>query len=276
MIVLPDFYDSFACKASSCRHTCCQGWEIDIDEVTAGNFLSMSGQLGCDLRRCVEEVNGQYSFILTEDEACPFLRNDKLCRIILEAGEEAIPDICYNHPRFFKMYGDCELGGIGLSCEAGCELLLRKAPGYMLDGQQMKFAELMEKLGVEYIAYDEQRKIDASYYDWLLEVMTKTEPIDDRWSQELMVLKKKRDELLVRLSLREKPRQLAWVYDYIAYRQLDEAASGIVFAYAQVMTDFVFVEAAATGDFPEALRRLSEQVEYSTENVDVIMKYISL
>ena len=29
--VVPDYYADFACVAGACRHTCCVGWEIDID-----------------------------------------------------------------------------------------------------------------------------------------------------------------------------------------------------------------------------------------------------
>ena len=28
----PDFYGKFKCTAEKCRHSCCIGWEIDIDK----------------------------------------------------------------------------------------------------------------------------------------------------------------------------------------------------------------------------------------------------
>ena len=31
----PGYYKRFACIASKCRHSCCVGWEIDIDPETA-------------------------------------------------------------------------------------------------------------------------------------------------------------------------------------------------------------------------------------------------
>ena len=31
LTVRPDFYDDFHCLASACRHSCCVGWEIDVD-----------------------------------------------------------------------------------------------------------------------------------------------------------------------------------------------------------------------------------------------------
>ena len=32
LYVRPDFYDDFHCLAAACRHSCCVGWEIDVDE----------------------------------------------------------------------------------------------------------------------------------------------------------------------------------------------------------------------------------------------------
>ena len=32
MLVYPDYYPEFRCSASACKHNCCIGWEIDIDE----------------------------------------------------------------------------------------------------------------------------------------------------------------------------------------------------------------------------------------------------
>ena len=39
----PDFYDRFRCRAAACRHSCCKGWEIDIDENTLDLYRSLKG-----------------------------------------------------------------------------------------------------------------------------------------------------------------------------------------------------------------------------------------
>ena len=49
-------------------------------------------------------------------------------------------------------------------------------------------------------------------------------------------------------------------------------AAAAVARYAQDAAQFVFLTAAVSGDLPEALRRWSEQTEYSTENVDLLMQ----
>ena len=33
-IVMPDYSIGFQCIAGKCRHSCCVGWEIDIDDDT--------------------------------------------------------------------------------------------------------------------------------------------------------------------------------------------------------------------------------------------------
>ena len=48
--IKPDFYDDFRCIASACRHSCCAGWEIDIDEDTADYYAELSDAIGGELR----------------------------------------------------------------------------------------------------------------------------------------------------------------------------------------------------------------------------------
>ena len=31
---VPDYFDEFECIAGRCRHSCCAGWEVEIDEKT--------------------------------------------------------------------------------------------------------------------------------------------------------------------------------------------------------------------------------------------------
>ena len=32
---MPEFYPAFRCRAGTCRHSCCRGWEIDVDDTSA-------------------------------------------------------------------------------------------------------------------------------------------------------------------------------------------------------------------------------------------------
>ena len=123
---VPEYYFDFKCIAHRCSHTCCAGWEIDLDEDTLRSYAGVSGSLGQKLRESIaREPDGSAHFILQgPEERCPFLREDGLCRLILELGEGSLSQICTDHPRFLNSIGPREEMGLGLCCEAAAELVL--------------------------------------------------------------------------------------------------------------------------------------------------------
>ena len=124
---VPSYYTRFSCLAGACAHTCCVGWEIDVDSDTRELYQTLPGALGDTLRQHLQEdAEGICSFRLTEDERCPMLRQDGLCQIICEAGEEALCQICSDHPRFRNYFSDRVELGLGLCCEAAANLILQQ------------------------------------------------------------------------------------------------------------------------------------------------------
>lgn len=123
---VPEYYFDFKCIAHRCSHTCCAGWEIDLDEDTLRSYAGVSGSLGEKLRRSiVREEDGSAHFLLQgPEERCPFLQADGLCQLILELGEDSLSQICTDHPRFRNSIGSREEMGLGLCCEAAAELVL--------------------------------------------------------------------------------------------------------------------------------------------------------
>ncbi len=125
--VFPQYYPRFRCRAAACRHTCCRGWEIDIDEETREIYRAVGGALGEKLRRSIVDGDETASFRLTADERCPFLLDSGLCQLILELGEENLCQICTDHPRFRSFFSDRTEIGVGLCCEAAAALVLTQA-----------------------------------------------------------------------------------------------------------------------------------------------------
>ena len=123
----PDYYENFTCIADKCKHSCCVGWEIDIDEETLRYYQTVGGAFGERLRAGIEIGEDCACFRLGEDERCPFLNESGLCDIILYLGEESLSQICTDHPRFCSFYSDRTEIGLGLCCEeAGRRLLSQK------------------------------------------------------------------------------------------------------------------------------------------------------
>ena len=198
--VYPDFYRSFACKAGDCLHSCCRGWEIDVDEESSAYYRTLPGKLGRELRAALKQEDGVWHFRLKDGDRCPFLREDGLCRLILELGEQALCDICALHPRFYGELNEFEFCGLGLSCEKVCELLLSSSGPlrFVLDDEPepIDFAALLRRMGLEpaeELLHFTPRPTQGRYRE-LLRRMTETEPIDAAWPEELAALREKLPE----------------------------------------------------------------------------------
>lgn len=142
MLIKPTFMDGFVCKASDCKHTCCSGWEIEVDPDTAERYLYLLNE---HERARIETVPDGV-FLCREGESCRFLRSDGLCELIISHGEEALCDICREHPRFYsysQAENICEVG-VGLCCERAAELWLSADPSFICedDGYEADEAEL--------------------------------------------------------------------------------------------------------------------------------------
>ncbi|MDO4203880.1 MAG: flagellin lysine-N-methylase [Selenomonadaceae bacterium] len=281
--ILPTFYDDFSCLADGCHHSCCRGWEIDIDPATADLYRSLQTPLGELIRRNINTTGEGTSFRLTEDERCPFLQTDGLCQLIREAGEDILCDICTNHPRFFVMAGDIELGGVGLSCEKSVELLLADTSPLTFcaedDGHKFSFAEVFQLTGIDIKDSDLYFTPDTSlsFNLAVIDVLSRTEPIDEQWTASLADLRAQlpSSEGLLKKYAEEYPPQLFnRLYQYILYRQLccaDEAGPDKVVVYARSSAQYIFCVTAMRGDLPEQIRRWSEQIEYCPENVELLL-----
>jgi lysine-N-methylase len=227
----------------------------------------VEGDLGQDLRRNIYQDDDGAHFLLTEDERCPFLRDDGLCRLICELGKDALCEICALHPRFFTDFGEHTICGLGLSCEAACDLLLNSdAPLCVISeaGERMTVPAL---LGLSGDALRFDGALPSVAY---LRRMGETEPIDDRWPEELSKLFRGVQALQSLPTGARYDRML----QYLLLRQLDrmeDTPLERLIGYARDSTAFIAAQDALFGTDAEHLRRWSEQIEYSTENVDILL-----
>ncbi len=142
-IFVPNYYNKFKCIADKCTHSCCIGWEIDIDSETLDYYKTIKGTIGLRLRDAID-MDGEPHFRLSDGDRCPFLNETGLCDIICELGEEALCDICADHPRFRNYLTDGVEMGLGLCCEAAAELVLKQEEPFdivSLSGEEASFSE---------------------------------------------------------------------------------------------------------------------------------------
>ena len=122
-LIAPDYYPTFRCIADQCRHSCCIGWEIDIDPETRARYHRVPGAFGARLNASI--ADGEVSsFRLGEGERCPMLNANGLCDLITELGEDMLCQSCADHPRFRSYFSDRTELGLGLCCEEAARLVL--------------------------------------------------------------------------------------------------------------------------------------------------------
>ena len=257
-----------------------------MDPDAVRRYQAMEGPLGDELRSCLREDDGTWSFRLTEHDDCPFLRSDGLCRLILELGEDSLCDICALHPRFFQDVGGHELAGLGLCCEAVAALLLsgRGELRFLTDEDvPLSLEQVLRLLGQapDRDALRFSPRIDRDYYQTVFRRYARCEAIDDAWSRDLSTLSACPEEAVRQAGAYAEQyydrEVFDRVYGYILFRQLEHLETcGLpaLLRYAREATDFIFLWAAGTGDLPECLRRWSAEMEYSEENVAFLLKSI--
>lgn len=282
--IYPSFYFDFQCKAGDCLHTCCKGWEIDIDEDTVSYYMKMPGSLGDFIRSHIVLEDDYVHFALSENGNCPLLMENGLCRLIAEQGEDSISDICALHPRFYEEVGAFELNGLGLSCEKTCELLFQDSSPlmFLLEDSDLLFPfdSLLDLLK---ISYNEQQLIfnpalSEKRIEFILSQLAKTEPIDDMWSQELNNLRFIFDHLAS--SAQEYLPQYDHklfnkLYQYILFRQLEcleDCSLQQLCDFATLSSEYILIKTALDDAFIEHVIRWSEQIEYSTDNVKLLLE----
>ncbi len=290
--IYPNYYHKFKCIADKCRHSCCIGWEIDIDEDTSKLYNSLSGEIGTRIR---ENIEGEPPhFILGDGERCPFLNKCGLCDIILKCGEDALCDICTLHPRFKNFYDEFEEVGLGLCCEEAARIILSFEDKVKLDvphnlsvEEKFFFAKRQEIFDV---LQDREKTILERFKalckdfnistDELYDIYINLERLDKAWDNELIKLKAGSFSGKIFEKFPIVFEQLAV---YFIFRHLTEALydgeydEKIKFAYVSCYLIAAICEISGDLSFEkisDIARMYSSEIEYSEENTKEIMERI--
>ena len=128
-VTKPSYYDDFRCIAGRCPDSCCKEWDVDVDEEAAAFYRGLPGPLGDRLRQVLRHTDGG-TVMTIQDGRCPMWREDGLCRIQAELGEDALCYVCSQFPRLRHDYGDFVELGLELSCPAH-PLRSRRTPDFL-------------------------------------------------------------------------------------------------------------------------------------------------
>ena len=291
-IFVPDYYKDFKCIAQGCKHTCCRGWEIDIDEASYARYMKMTGEMGTRLRENIYTDAEGAHFRLSEDERCPFLNEQNLCDLILAEGEEALCRICRDHPRYRNFFESRTEIGLGLSCESAAKLILEgETRPYIvplgkteneIPEEEAKFFAFRESVldmiftekPIETCMEEIARRFEITVPSPSFAFYNSLNVFKEDWRGKLAVLNnppQKREE--TETAARR-------LFAYFIYRHLadlyfegrEEAAVGFcIYAVKTVLS-----LSSDTADFMDTARRFSEEIEYDTENVELILNMLEI
>ena len=303
--VYPDYYKEFKCIAGDCKHTCCQGWEVDIDPETYHYYHNIRGEFGKKLKKYTTK-KGIPHFIMDEHDRCPFLNKDGLCDVFIELGEEHLCQICTEHPRFKNKYDDRLETGLGLCCEeAGRIILGKKDPvklviegesdvedklldlrdevTLILQDRSLSIDQRMDKLLVMCKAKDPRKKMPE-----LMQAVVFLERMDEKWTELLNMLfagYSDRDEENFNTLMQDRQTEYEQLLVYFVYRHLgiafDEIDIGARAAFAVFGCTFIrnmgiaFYKNFGHFDFEdhvEIARLFSAEIEYSEENLEAMIE----
>ena len=279
--VFPNYYKKFKCIAGDCKHSCCIGWEIDIDDDTMDLYNSLDGEFAERIRGSI--VGDTPHFALTEGERCPFLNQSGLCDIICELGDGAICDICYLHPRFSNFYDDFTETGLGLCCEEAARIILTEKEKFLIPlpepaGNNAFFKERREVFDIlqnRNVTVLERFKKLAEKYDLKFEFLNQElydfymslERLDKSWENELEKLKNADGvSIFENEDLQIFFEQLAC---YFIFRHFER---GIGFALLSCWALGAICSACESfEEMLDVVRMYSSEIEYSEENTEKVI-----
>lgn len=306
ILTFPTFYRDFKCIADRCTDSCCIGWEIDIGSAAYEKYRLMPEAFQKNIAVC----DGVAHFVLTEEERCPFLQKDGLCKIILEHSEDMLCDICREHPRFYEWYGNYKDAGVGLCCEEAVRLTLesekpleyetvetqeisdddtpedicksvfelRKSLFSIINDRSLTLSERIEKcfskIGVKDVAVPCSAD---EFFAECVEIAKEMSPFDELWEKYILSLEALSfQEVKERINKALSENQIRYEksLSYFVFRHFIKACfDGDLLAHfklAVIMMIFEMLIDCVNDELLFNTRYLSKQVEYSEENIDLL------
>ena len=289
----PRYYKNFKCIADKCEHSCCIGWEIDIDKTTLAKYEKLKGGYG-DVIADTISMEDTPHFKLDNGERCPHLDPCGLCKIIINFGEGYLCDICREHPRFYNYTTVAEVG-LGFSCEEAARIILSSSD---YDTFECIGNVDLEEIIADFDGAAERGKIykilrqATSYKTRLEEIYSKYQVDvgkDEKWLEilaSLEYLDENHKGLFENYSSQNRPD--GKVYDeylerflaYLIYRHTTEASdyedfvlrlSFCLFCERLLSSLICFDGAKKLSEVATLARIISEEIEYSEDNTEALI-----
>lgn len=133
-IVRPEYAERFTCIGPACEDTCCAGWTVTVDEASYRKYTSLPDgplrSLADSSLLCVSDeatkVDADHfaTVRMLPSGVCPFLSEQRLCRMQVEHGESYLCRTCVTFPRYVQTIDGLKETELSLSCPEAARLIL--------------------------------------------------------------------------------------------------------------------------------------------------------
>ena len=301
---LLNYYPQFECVGGECKHTCCAGWEMCIDEHTLNVY---KGENSAFSKRLQKGVNFKKSKFKTDKNGrCAFLNDKGLCEIIINLGKDKLCQVCSDHPRFRSFFENAVEMGLGFSCEQATKIILsfenKIEPVLVKDDKLQKETSFVERQVLNFrekalnVVQDRNEDInqrinellslcfatvDQSDFEDTIKTFSSLEILDPKWLARISKLTEKNFALKTsqELSLYAEQFLVNSIYRHLADAEdtLWVRARTIAIVLSWFLINSIF-EMEKTGQNAFAcvcdiVRAFSADVEYSQKNLNKLFDF---
>ena len=157
--IRPDYYEKFTCIAGRCPITCCQEWKIAVDADTNRKWKKIlppedMADKKKNLSAYTIQKDGIQVIGLNENHRCPFLADNKLCRLVSTYGDKVLSETCTVFPREVHAFQTHEEETLMPCCPAVLDLWKE---------EEIHFPEVHVPRKTNMILFQIRKKIIASF-----------------------------------------------------------------------------------------------------------------
>lgn len=134
----PEYVGKFKCDGAKCNALCCRSWKILIDNGSYEQYANLSQEI---ISHMEFDSERKLHFMKLNDNACPMLTENNLCRLQRDYGENFLSITCSTYPRITNNFGDFYERALTLSCPVAAEMVLLSP-----EPLQFEFVNVPEKI----------------------------------------------------------------------------------------------------------------------------------
>ena len=165
----PEYYDEFVCTANKCPFTCCREWKIEVDDETNEKWKKLQAPENVypvrkNMSQYTQKKDNMRVIALNKKHICPFLNEQKLCRLVCTFGDDVLSKTCRVFPREIHKFLDQEEFFLMPSCPAVIDLM-KKYPDCKYI--EMDTENIEEKKNTEFSELNFLRNVRSIFSDWM-------------------------------------------------------------------------------------------------------------